>query len=371
MKYCLKCLMPDTRPNSKFYDNVCQGCISYENQKTTDWKKRWNELEKLCEKYRGKNGNGYDCAIAISGGKDSHYQVYYMKEIMKMNPILIGVGNFDGTNAGKDNLENLSDTFGCDTIILQPNKDLTRRLTKITFEKIGQPTWYLDQLIYAFPVKMTIKLDIKLLVYGENISYTYGGHDAKETPSAMDQPMNKVLRPMHDQLINDGLVSAKEMESSKFATIDECKNAKLEPIYLSYFTPWDSVHNYEIAKRWGFKHLGHEYKREGALEDYNSIDYLPYLVNQFMKYPKFGHASATEMACRWIRSGLKTREEMISLVEEKDGILDQGITEKFCEFTRMSKKEFFNILDKWYNTELFEQDQHGLWRKKFKVGFGT
>ena len=35
-------------------------------------------------------------------------------------------------------------------------------------------------------------------------------------------------------------------------------------------------------------------------------------------------------------------------------LLDQGIVDKFCEFTHMSIKEFWQIMDKWYNLELFE-----------------
>ena len=72
--------MPDTRPGIKFLeDGLCMPCYNYEKQKTTDWNVRKTKLEKLCDKYRGSNGNGYDCAIAVSGGKDSHYQVWYMK----------------------------------------------------------------------------------------------------------------------------------------------------------------------------------------------------------------------------------------------------------------------------------------------------
>ena len=368
MKYCKICLIPNTRPNSEFHDGICQGCLAYKKQKTTNWSQRLKELEILCDKYRGCNGDDYDCAIAVSGGKDSHFQVYYMKEVMKMNPVLLGVSNFHGTDVGEKNLENISDTFGCDMIVHVPNKNLTRRLTKIAFEKIGQPTWYIDQLIYAFPVKMALKLKLNLLVYGENTSYTYGGHESVETPSAMNQPLNKVVRPLHDQLIEENLVTPQEMQFSRFVSVDECKSGNLEPIYLSYFVPWNTVHNYEVAKRYGFRDLTHEHTREGTIENYNSIDNLGYLVNQFLKYPKFAQASATEMASRWIRYGLKTREEMIPIVEEKDGKLDQGIVEKFCEFTRISTREFFEVLEKWYNTELFEQDSDGIWHPKFKVG---
>jgi len=370
MKYCIKCLMTDTRPGITFEDGVCAACINYEKQKTIDWDQRRKELEELCKKYKNSNGNGYDCAIAVSGGKDSHFQVYYIKEIMKMNPILLAVGNIDSTETGRKNLENISDAFSCDIIMHIPNRNLMRKLVRKTFEDIGSATWYVDALIYSFPVKMAMNLGIKLLVYGENVNYTYGGKQNIDAPSAMMQPENDVVKPIYEKLLKDPEISEKELESAKQPSIEECKNAGLEPIYLSYFVPWDSHHNYEVAKRWGFRHLGHEYKREGTIEDYNSIDSITYLINEFLKYPKFAHSSTTQIASRWIRAGLATREEMIPYVKKLDKILDQGIVDGFCEFTRMEPKEFWSILDKFYNSEFFEQDKDGIWHEKFEVGVG-
>jgi hypothetical protein len=36
----------------------------------------------------------------------------------------------------------------------------------------------------------------------------------------------------------------------------------------------------------------------------------------------------------------------------------------------MSYKEFWQVLDKWYNTELFEKGDDGIWYPKFEVGKG-
>ena len=361
--------MPDTRPNSKFDSNgICMACVNYWNQKNIDWEKRFSELESLFKKHRGTNGNSYDCAIAVSGGKDSHFQVYYVKEVLKMNPVLLSVGNVDRTETGRHNFENLSETFGCDIISLNVNRQLAKKLAKASFEEIGSPTWYSDALLYAYPYRMAMKLGIKLLIYGENVNYTYGGKYNEETPSAMLQPLNDVVKPVWNTWLEKYHISEKELESARQPSIDECKAFGLEPIYLSYFVHWDSHHNYEVAKRWGFHHLGHEYVREGTIEQYNQIDSIGYLLNQYLKYPKYAHASATEMASRWIRGGMKTREEMIPLVEKHDKILDQGIIEKFCGFTQMSIKEFWQIMDKWYNPEFFEQDKDGIWHEKFKIG---
>ncbi len=61
---------------------------------------------------------------------------------------------------------------------------------------------------------------------------------------------------------------------------------------------------------------------------------------------------------------------MIPIVQEEDGKLDQEIVNRFCDFTKISSKEFWNILDKWYNKELFMQDQDKIWHEKFEVGKG-
>jgi hypothetical protein len=74
------------------------------------------------------------------------------------------------------------------------------------------------------------------------------------------------------------------------------------------------------------------------------------------------------MASRWIRYGMATREEMIPTVKKYDKILDQGIVDGFCSFTNISIRKFYEILDKWYNAELFEQDGDRIWHEKFQVG---
>ncbi len=363
--------MPDTRPGLVFSDEgICKACINFEKQSTTNWESRFEELKKICDQYRGSNGNGYDCAIAVSGGKDSHFQTYIIKEKLKMNPILFSVGNIDWTDIGRENLNNLSEAFGCDIIQFQPNRKTAKKMFRKALEEIGSPSWYLDALIYAFPVKMAMKMGIKLLFYGEDINFTYGGKHDQETPSALSQFDNDVVKPVWSDWFEEG-ISEKDIDSAKFPDINECKEFGLEPMYLGYFLPWNSVHNYQVAKRWGFKHLNHEYVREGSIDDYDQIDSLSYMLNPYLKYLKFGHSVATDNASRWIRYGLKTRDEMIPIVEEKDKTLDQGIVDNFCEFTGMSKNEFWKVMDKWYNKELFEQDKDGVWHPKFKVGIDS
>lgn len=363
--------MPDTRPGIKFDENgVCNPCLHYERSLSINWEQRWQQLEQLCDKHRGSNGDGYDCVIAVSGGKDSHYQTYIMKEKLKMNPLLVSVGNIDWTDTGRKNLQNLTDSFGCDLILYTPNSHVARIMAKKALIEIGSPGWYNDSLLYAFPIKMAMKFGIKLVVYGENVSYQYGGENDEETPSALHQIKNNVVKPEWDLWFKDGDLTKKDLEITKHPNLDEMKNFSLEPIYLSYYVHWNSIHNFQVAKKWGFQTIEHEYNIENSIEPFQQIDSLSYLLNPSLKYLKYGQSIVTDQASRLIRYGLKTRDEMIPIVEQYDGKIDQGTVEKFCEFIRISVPEFWKILDKWYNPKLFEKDHDGIWHPKFKVGSG-
>jgi len=360
--------MPDTRPGIKFDElGICSACQSYEHRKEIDWEARYKELEMICDKYRGMNGTSYDCAIAVSGGKDSHYQVYLMKEVMKMNPILFSVeDNFEMTEAGKHNIKNISEEFGCNIISLKPDRKAQKKLMKYTFEKYGKPTWFIDRLIYTFPMHMAIKFNTPLLVYGENVSFEYGGTDYEESYSARNQLNNGVASdiPIEELLHIDG-ITAEVLDMTKAPSLEELN--KLDPMYVSYFIPWNSIANYQLAKKRGFKDLTHEWYRTHHVENFDQIDSPAYLVHSWLKYPKFGHASATDYAARFVRYGLLTRDEACELVRKHDHNLDQRSVDEFIKFLGYSYTEFWNILDNLYNKEIFVKNVYGEWVLKNPV----
>ena len=293
-----------------------------------------------------KRTTGYDSIIAVSGGKDSHFQVYIMKEVLGMNPLLVSVGDpFTKTQAGIHNLKNIRETFGCDMISLDLNPDLTKRMVRIAFEELGSPTWPIDRAIYTFPLRVAIEKNIPLIIYGENINYEYGGTQIKETYSAKYQINNDVVKDVNHFMWTNRGIEGKELNMLKYP--DNSEIAKLEPIYLSYFMPWDGYSNYETAKAYGFRDLSGEWDREGYIENYDQIDSVGYLMNVWMKYVKFGFARATDVAGYWIRSGKITKEEGARLIKENDYKLDHRILDDFLQFTGYSYREFLKIVGKW------------------------
>lgn len=356
--------MPDTRPGIIFNeDGVCTACVHEKMKKNINWERRFEELKLLCDKYRRTNLKDYDCIIAVSGGKDSHYQVYVMKELMNMNPLLVTVEDFYSlTVAGVHNVKNISEAFGSNMFSFKPSRKAGKIITRLMFEKYGRPLWYVDRFIYTVPLYVASKFGIPLVVYGENVSYEYGGADDKETYSAKGQ-INNGVAPGVDlkELINAGVP---EQDLAFLEAPSQSEIEKMEPIYLSYFIEWNGIKNYEFAKSRGFKNLEHEWDRTNHVENFNQIDSIGYLMNAWMKFPKFGHAYATDYAARWVRYGVLSRVEAVKLAEERDHALDCKIVEDFCAFTGYSLTEFYKIVEKHYNKDLFYKNEFNQWRLK-------
>ena len=363
MKYCKRCVIPDTRLGIEFEDGVCAPCLHAEERKTINWEYRQQKLRELADKYRKDNGE-YDCIIPGSGGKDTYFQTMVMKQL-NMNPLIVKVrDSFTPTKTGEYNLYNMCDVFNVDLLQYNLNHSTCREMTKISFEKFGSPNYPIDLAIYSVPLKIAHKFKIPLIIYGENIAYEYGGPDAKETYSAKDQIKNDVVKPINTDFWKDNGITEQDLQPISYPS--ESVVNELEPIYLSYFYNWDGRKNYNISKTFGFRSLENEWKRQGFIENFDQIDSIAYLLHPLMKYPKFGHARATDMACNWIRNNYITREEAIPLVKEHDHKLDKKIVDDFINFTGYTREQFYKILDKHYNTNLFKKVDNK-WKPRFDI----
>ena len=80
MKYCTNCVYPaaSAAPLAFDEDGVCSGCRVSTQKVRIDWDERAEELREIFEEYRSRDGSNYDCLIPVSGGKDSHFQTYYV-----------------------------------------------------------------------------------------------------------------------------------------------------------------------------------------------------------------------------------------------------------------------------------------------------
>mgnify|MGYP000630771079 CR=1 FL=1 len=101
MKKCTKCILPETYPEITFdEEGICNYCKEY---KSINYKGEKLFVE-LLDKHINK-GRKYDCQVPISGGRDSTYVLYKMKEKYKMNVLAFNYDNGFVSQQARENIE--------------------------------------------------------------------------------------------------------------------------------------------------------------------------------------------------------------------------------------------------------------------------
>jgi hypothetical protein len=292
-----------------------------------------------------------------------------MKERLGMNPLLVCVADpFTHTEAGVHNFKNLGEAFGCDTIVFNMTVDLFRRTTRMAFEELGEPLRFIESAIYTVPPKYAVAFGIPLIVYGENAAYTYGTttQDSYSAKKYISSGHSAAGEGLSDQITDFWLergISMAEMNCIAPPSSEDLAKVNPTAIFMSYFTGWDDERNYAIAKEHGFRDLHQEWKREGYLEDYSQIDSEGYLVHIWMKYPKFGFARVSDVASRWVRKGMITRDDALQLVKDNDHKLDPRSLDDFVSCLGYTSEQFWDIVEPFWNQDLFEK-RDDTWRLK-------
>jgi len=277
-----------------------------------------------------------------------------------MHPLLITVtDSFTHTKAGSHNLRNLIETFKLNHYQYTINHDLFRRATRIAFEETGEALKFVEYAIYTIPTLIAQKFNIPFVIYGENSAYEYG------TTNKEFYLATPIVKAMSDRLEEDrkwwiekGLTSG-EVSSIQ---LDETKPLP-EVVYMSYFIPWSSTINLKIAKRYGFRDLTHEWKREGYVEDFEQIDSVAYMVHLWLKYPKFGFQRTSDIVSRRVREGGLNLDQAKELIMNNDYKLDQRAMEDFINVLGYTPNQFWSIVEKFWNKDIFKKE-NGVWESK-------
>lgn len=108
IRWCQRCILPDTRPNLRLdADGICNACRNHEQKASIDWSARAALLDEVAEHAKQTAlPNGYDCLIPVSGGKDSTWQTAKCLDL-GLRPLAVTWRTPGRTEIGQRNLENL------------------------------------------------------------------------------------------------------------------------------------------------------------------------------------------------------------------------------------------------------------------------
>jgi N-acetyl sugar amidotransferase len=369
IRFCKKCLFPETKPDLFFNEDViCSACIAAEEKnKDIDWKQREIEFNKIIEDYKLPDGQiGYDCLIPVSGGKDSTYQAYVMKEVYGLNPLCVCFETTSVTDVGQKNLDNLS-KMGIDVIHFKKNHDVYRKMVIESFKRTGDEMWPNHIGIFTIPVMFAIKFKIPLIIWGENSQQEYGGPN-------LDAVKNRILNRkwleefggllgnrIQDMIGVNG-ITKKDLTPYIYPSDEEIEQVGVTGIFLGSYFYWDARKQLEIVKKHGFS-VKDDGPTEGTYTNYENIDEKLVSLHDYLKFVKYGFGRATDHACIDIRNGRMTREEGIRIVNEFDGKYPNYGIEEFVKYSGMSKLEVDQIIDSYTNPIFFKQNDDGSFQK--------
>ncbi len=373
MKYCKICIQPDTRPHIEFTnEGICFACEHQKNiDHEIDWKSREEEIKKIAKWAKNNSEGTYDCVIGVSGGKDSTFQAIYARDVLGLNCLLVNLAPDAITKWGKQNIENLIQK-GFDVIKIRPNPLVWKKTIKYAFEKYGNPVKPTEYPLWASSYRIALNFKIPLIIQGENAGLTLGvtkGVGKGDNALVVNQ-LDTMAGGNASDWVMDG-ITKEDLYWYQFPKKEEFENANIRAIWLNYYSKeWSFSHNVEFSLKQGFRgRENHDPNLTGRLSEHGSIDAESHqIVNQMIKYLKFGFGYITDEVCYLIREGKMTRQEGIELVNKYDGNCGPQYLKEFCDYLEITEKEFWSIADKFVNKDLFEKDNSGKWIPKFKVG---
>jgi N-acetyl sugar amidotransferase len=388
IEYCTNCVLPSCKPVTakegnkttasatstiNFQEGVCEACrwnVIKEN--SIDWKAREIELEKLLDRYRSSDGS-YDVIVPASGGKDSVYVSHILKHKYGMTPLTVTWAPSLWTEQGRRNQENLVKS-GFDNILISPNGEIHRLLTKLAFKKLGHP---FQPFIFgqrSVGPKMALKHNVSLVFYGENVA-EYGNPLEENYNPQMDvnlfttyntkDPKTILAGHTIDELDVNFKIKQKDLNAYNPPTQSELTQGNIEVHYMSYYRKWVPQENYYYSVKNTFFEPAPT-RSKGSYSRYSGLDDKMEWLHYHLMHIKFYCGRAMHDAAQEVRTQKIDREEGVALVNKYDAELPEEFISDYLDYMDISEDAFLATLDSFREPSKWSS-LNGSWVKTYPL----
>ena len=348
MRYCTRCILPDTHETIQFdEEGVCHVCRQAERKHTViNWEERHKMLDELVEQYRNKGI--YDCIVPYSGGKDSVYQLWYIVTQLKLKPLVVRFDHWGFRPLVLENNTKIFKKLGVDVLQFTPNWKVVRKLMLESLKRTGDFCWHCHTGVFAHTMQVAIRYNTPLIFWGESPAeyraYVKPEELAEMNQQAFDNMVSLGITAEDMYEAFGGEIPMRDLYQYVFPSREELDRLGAKSVYLGTYIKWHTKHNVETIKReLGWK--GQDVEGIPAEYDYEKIECRFQGVRDYCKYVKRGHGRTNHLACIDIRNGELDREKGFEMALKYDGKRPASL-DFFLKVLGITEDEFIDILQK-------------------------
>ncbi|MBI5726149.1 MAG: N-acetyl sugar amidotransferase [Planctomycetes bacterium] len=358
MRYCNRCVIPDTRPNIEIgADGVCNACRAHLERKAIDWPGREGAFRQVVARAKSRS-KGYNCLIPVSGGKDSTWQVVTCLEY-GLKPLCVTWKTPARTEIGRQNLQNLIN-LGVDHIDYQVSPAVERKFMYKALVRKGSTGIPMHMALFNIPLAIAVRFDIPLVVWGENSAFEYGGTEDERTGFRLDADWMKKYGVTNGTAAGDWIdsdLTEKELTPYFGPTDQELAAKGINAVFLGYYFPWDVQTSLKVAIAHGFKISDNPKTGYYAFADIDD-DFIS--IHHYIKWHKFGFTRLFDNLSLEIRNGRLTRDQAVGIIRQRGDDTPIEDIKKFCQFAGITLEHFFEICERFRNKDVWRK-QGGKW----------
>ena len=350
--WCTQCVYPTISAAPMEFDEsgVCTGCqMSAAKTAIVDaeWQRRRQLLHELIDQYRDVEGRRYDCVVAVSGGKDSYFQVHIIKNELGLNPLLVTYDGNNWTEVGWRNLLRMREAFDVDHVLVRPSVSTLRKLNKAAFYVMGDMNWHAHVGIMTVPMSEATSRGIPLVFYGEHGYMDLSGQfNMNDFPEVTFRDRLEHFARGYEWTYFVGMdgLTERDLLTWRYPSDEDIDRLDLRGIFLGNYVYWEANEHIElVTERYGFEINEEPFDRTYRLMS-NLDDMHENGVHDYLKYIKFGYGRATDHVSKDIRAGLMTRAEGIGKVKAYDHVKPRDL-QRWLEYVGMDESEFDSVAD--------------------------
>jgi N-acetyl sugar amidotransferase len=345
MRYCSKCIYPETQDTLMFDETgTCSVCrqIEYRDDKI-DWTARRAELDELIARYRNKGQ--YDCIVPFSGGKDSTFQAWFVVRELGLKPLLVRFDHWFYRPLVQENNARTMKKLGVEMLHFTPNWHVVRELMLESLMRRGDFCWHCHTGVYAYPMQVAVRYETPLIIWGESLAEYMSFYSYDEMEEVDEKRFNRAMNlgltadDMYEFL--GGRVERRDLLPFSYPRREDLKQIKCRSVCLGNYIKWDTRKQVDIIKR----ELGWKGQQvEGIPEqyDYEKIECMMQGVRDYLKFIKRGFGRTNHLANIDIRNKRMSRDDGFRLAMAYDGKRPASL-DVFLEFLEISEDEFMQM----------------------------